>query len=143
MSAALLDAVQNRGEEEREQGESRAARVRGGSLELSGGRRACELGREEGEGGRGQSRGVLRTSRHLDWREGEARGGRALRIGGGYSAGAHCSVLQSAQMAGMAVSHALWARPPCPLALGGSKQRWRVVGCSGKLLEEEGVEVEW
>ena len=39
---------------------------------------------------------VLRTSRSIDWRKGEARGGRGCRVNGRE----HADVLQSAQMAG-------------------------------------------
>ena len=39
----------------------------------------------------------MRTSRHLDWREGEARGGRERRVNGRE----HGSMLQSASLAGM------------------------------------------
>ena len=57
-------------------------------------------GEREEEGGRPAS--VPRTSRHLVGRAGEARGGRRRLEGGVYCAGAHCSMLQSVQMAGMA-----------------------------------------
>ena len=40
---------------------------------------------------------MLRTPRHLDWREGEAQGGRERRVNGRE----HGSVLQSASLAGM------------------------------------------
>ena len=70
-------------------------------MELSGSRRACEQGQQEGAGGGGQRLGVLRTLRSIGWHEGESRGGRRWLAGGGYSAGAHCSALQSVQMAGM------------------------------------------
>ena len=38
-------------------------------------------------------------------------GGPRCLAGGGYSAGAHCSALQSAQMACHGILYALWARP--------------------------------
>ena len=69
----------------------------------SGGRRTCEQGQEEGEGGGGQGCSVLRTSRRVGRRAGEGRGGRRHQAEGSYSARAHCSVLQSMHMAGMAI----------------------------------------
>ena len=88
-------------------------------MELSGGQRACEQGREEGEGGGGQRRGVTQTSRCIIGRAGEARGGRRRLEGGGYSAGAHYSTLQSAHMAGMAIFYVVWERPKVS---GGSRE---------------------
>ena len=68
-----------------------------------GGRCTCEEGQQEGEGGGGHGFSVMQTPRHFVGRTGEARGGRGWLAGGGYGAGAHCSVLWSMQMAGMAI----------------------------------------
>ena len=79
LSAALVGVAQVEGEGERERGVAE--------------RRACGLGHwgsraalarmllevREREIGGGQHGGVMRTSRHLDWREGEARGGVGAR----------------------------------------------------------------
>ena len=92
---------------------------------------------QEGEGGGGQRRGVLRTPRRIEWREGEARGGRGRLIGGGYSAGMHCSALWSTPIACQGMPLACWTRPPC---LGGhvrSKQVCCGLGCPGYPMEEE------
>ena len=50
---------------------------------------------------------VLRTSRSIDWRKGEARGGRGCRVNGRE----HADVLQSAQMAG---TRGFFSRPHTP-----------------------------
>ena len=47
----------------------------------------------------------------LGGHEGEALGGPVARAESGYSARAHCSALQSASLAGMAIVLAKWARP--------------------------------
>ena len=60
--------------------------------------------------------------------------------GGGYSAVAHCSVLQSAQMAGMAIFYAAWAQPKVSGSSRGSKEWGRGIGCPGWPLGEEGGE---
>ena len=103
----------------------------------NGGRRACELRREEGEGGGGQRRGVSQMSRRIVGCAGEARGGRRRLEGGGYSAGAHCSALQSAQMAGMAIFYACGHGQRCLVVLGGSKEVGDGLGCPGWPLGEE------
>ena len=103
----------------------------------SGGR--CLLARRRGEEerGGGRPRSVLRTPRRIGRRAGEARGGRRRLEGGGYSAGAHCSALQSAQMAGMAFSMPCGRGQPCPVAQGWSKEVGRGIGCSGWPVGEE------
>ena len=106
MSGAFLDVDYVGRDREREWGEVRGARVLAAPLARSGGR--CLLARRRGEEerGGGRPRSVLRTPRRIGRRTGEARGGRRRLEGGGYSAGAHCSALQSAQMAGMAILYA-------------------------------------
>ena len=61
---------------------------------------------QRGKGG-GQHGGVLRMSRHLDWRKGEARGGQERRVNGRE----HADMLQSAQMAG---TRGFSSRPHAP-----------------------------
>ena len=84
---------------------------------------------------RGQRHGVLRTLRSIGRREGESRGGRRCLAGGGYSAGAHYSVLQSAQMAGMAFFWQSGHDQACLVALGRSKECVENLGCLGWTLE--------
>ena len=62
----------------------------------------------EGAGGGGTAPGRLRTSRGLDWHEGEARGCKGRPIGRSYSACLHCCVLQSARLAGIAALSPSW-----------------------------------
>ena len=62
-------------------------------MQLSGGRRVCEQGHQEGEGGGGQGCSVSQTSRRIVGCAGQARGGQRRLEGGGYSAGVHYSAL--------------------------------------------------
>ena len=68
---------------------------------------------------------------------GEARGGRRRLAGGGYSAGAHCSALQSVQMAGIAIFYATWARPKVSSSSRGSTEVGCGLGCPGESVGEE------
>ena len=93
-------------------------------------------GREEGEGGGGPGRGVLRTPRSIIGRAGEARGGRRRSEGGGYIAGVHCSTLWSTPIACQGKPLACRARPLCLGCLGRSKQRGEGLGCPGQPVGE-------
>ena len=72
-------------------------------------------------------------------RAGEARGGRRWLAGGVYSAGAHYSMLQSVQMAGMPFLWQSGHGQACLVALGGSKEEGRSIGCPGDPVGEEWV----
>ena len=63
--------------------------------------------RGEEERGRGQRRGVLQTSRHLDWR----KGGLEVVVGRGVNGRLLCLALQSMQMAGVRGFSRAPARP--------------------------------
>ena len=111
LSAALVGVAQVEGEGERERGSGRAPRVWARPLGLSGGSGARAAGGEKRERRGGQHGGVMRTSRHLDWREGEARGGRVAWAESSYSAWEHCSVLWSTSLACHGIKRGKWARP--------------------------------
>ena len=85
---------------------------------------------------------MLRTSRSIGWREGESRGGRRWLAGGGYSAGAHCSALQSVQMAGMPFFWQSGHGQACLVALGGVKNVGIALDALGVHWSEEGGEEE-
>ena len=96
-SGVFVRVVQGAREREEERDELRVEprnRMRIGGLGRLWARAAWAGQRGEGGGQRG---GVLQTSRHLDWRKGEARGGR----GRGVNARVLCHALQSMQMAGI------------------------------------------
>ena len=78
---------------------------------------------------------MSQTSSRIIGRAGEARGGRRRLEGGGYSAGAHCSALQSVQMAGMPFFWQSGHGQACLVALGRSKECGESLGCLGWPLE--------
>ena len=68
----------------------------------------------EGAGGGGIAPGRLRTSRRLDWREGEARGCRGSAIGWSQRAEGTVRALQSVRLTGIAALSPVWSDPACP-----------------------------
>ena len=126
------------GGEERERGTRQSespSRAMTGALGRRSVRTQGEPERERDEGD--DSVACCRRRGDLGGHEGEALGGRRRLEGGGYSAGAHCSALQSAQMAGMAIFYACGHDQRCLVALGGSKEVGDGLGCPGWPVEEE------
>ena len=78
----------------------------------------------------------------LGGHEGKALGGRRRLEGGGYSAGAHCSALQSVQMAGMPFFWQSGHGQACLVALGRSKNVGKALDALGGHWSEEGGEEE-
>ena len=72
----------------------------------------------EGAGGGGTAPVTLRTSRRLDWREGEARGGRGPTIGPSQRVSCTVHALWSARMAGISTLSPAWSIPACPTVSG-------------------------
>ena len=85
---------------------------------------------QRGKGG-GQHGGVLRTSRHLDWRKGEARGGGERHVNGRE----HADVLQSAQMAGTRGFFSRRHAPTCVWQLQG--------GVNNVAMALDALEIHW
>ena len=82
LSTAFVGVEWGARKREEERGELHAATGAARALVEPGGSGHAPQGVRERKRRGGLHGGVLRTSRHLDWREGEARGGRERRVNG-------------------------------------------------------------